>query len=271
MGRGVFGADFGTTAFTIRKTVLKGYKGTYRKLYERQGSVDDNEKKIELYFSNYGLYTRSQDDFLSVPEYCIAYSASDELLNAFVVGKRIDSFADPKQGLATADNNRFLRLWYEVPLDEISFGCASHDEAKDNGKKWFPYNKGGGFKKWYGSNEYVINWEKDGQELCNFKKSVIRSPQYYFKECLSWCKVTISGFSMRYIPTGFLFDVAGCSLFVDQNRMKYVLGFANSAVNTKILSIISPTVNYEVGHIASLPILESDKSDVIETLVKLYP
>ena len=270
LGRGVFGADFGTTAFVLRNGTLSNYLGMYRKLYERQGAVDDNSKKINMFLSGYGVYPNKQDRFWDVPGYCIAYSAGENLLDAFVRGERFDNFSEPKQGLATADNNRFLRLWFEVANDRISFNCESHEEAESNGKKWFPYNKGGGFQKWYGNNEYLINWEHDGRELCNFKKSVIRSPQFYFRDCLSWCKVTISGFSMRYIPKGFLFDVAGCSLFVPESKINYTLGFANSNVNAKILSIISPTVNYEVGHVASLPLLHTDDAgrSIVEDLVK---
>lgn len=261
LGRGVFGADFGTTSFVIRNISVKDYIANFRKLYERQGSVDDNEKKINLLHNGFGQYYIKQDKFVNVPGNSIAYSASEELLDAFVEGERIDNFGAPKQGLATADNNRFLRLWYEVSWDNLFVDCESHEESEKSEKTWYPYNKGGGYKKWYGNNDYVINWEKDGRELVNFKKSVIRSPQYYFRECLSWCKVTISGFSMRFIPKGFLFDVAGCSLFLDKDRMNYVLGFANSKVNQTILSIISPTVNYEVGHIASLPILYMSEQD----------
>lgn len=253
-GRGIFGADFGTTSFVIRAERVSGYIGLYRKLYTRQGAVDSFEKKQELFFSEYGKYTIYQNAFKSVPGCSIAYSASRELLDDFRLGQRIDSFASPKQGLATADNNRFLRLWFEVPIGHCGFSMTQ-EEAKDSTCKWFPYNKGGGFQKWYGNNEYIINWKNDGSELRTYSGSVIRSPQFYFKECLSWCKVTISGFSMRYIPKGFLFDVAGCSLFDTGNQMQYVLGFANSKVNSLILSIISPTVNYEVGHIASLPII----------------
>lgn len=188
-------------------------------------------------------------------------------MNAFKNGKRIDSFADPKQGLATADNGRFLRLWHEVDSDNIGFGCDK-DTAISSASKWFPYNKGGGYKKWYGNNEYLINWLNDGFELRNFKGSVIRSPQFYFSECITWCKVTISNFSMRYIPQGFIFDVAGCSLFVSKEKMNHVLAFANSKVNSLILSIISPTVNYEVGHVASLPILwDISRKEIINTLV----
>jgi len=265
MGRGIFGADFGTTAFVIKASYQAKYVGTYRKLYSRQGAVDNMEKKLDFFFSDYGKYLICQDNFFAVPSFTIAYSASTELLNAFKDGKRIDTFADPKQGLATADNSRFLRFWQEVDFNKCGF-LMSQDEAKKSRAKWFPYNKGGGFKKWYGNNEYVINWENDGLELRNFKGSVIRSPQYYFRECLTWCKVTISGFSMRYIPEGFLFDVAGCSLFSTRERMNYVLAFANSKVNAYILSIISPTVNYEVGHVASLPIVGTT-NERIEALV----
>ena len=268
LGRGVFGADFGTTSFVFKNVYVHGYTGHYRKLYERQGSVDDNEKKTKLFLDGYGYYPKQQDKFLNVPGYCVAYSASESLLSAFLNGRRFDSFSEPKQGLATADNNRFLRLWFEVEQPRVCLDCDSHETAAINGKKWFPYNKGGGFKKWYGNNEYLINWENDGFELTNFKKSVIRSPQFYFRKCLSWCKVTISGFSMRYIPQGFLFDVAGCSLFIDDSEMNYALGFANSKVNSTILAIISPTVNYEVGHIASLPLLDSENKSIVSEIVQ---
>lgn len=274
LGRGVFGADFGTTAFVIRNSNLDGYVSTFRKLYERQGAVDSNEKKEELYFGGYGKYFINQKKFLDVPGFSIAYSASEHLLDAFNNGKRIDTFAEPKQGIATADNNRFLRLWFEVDSKKVSLCCGSREEAEREKKKWFPYNKGGGYRKWYGNNDYLVNWENDGYEIKNNKddKGKQRSrPQnldYIFKECLSWCKVTISGFSMRYIPQGFLFDVAGCSLFTEKKDLRYVLGFCNSKVNSKILSIISPTVNYEVGHIASLPILFPEERGRIEQLVK---
>ena len=270
-GRGVFGADFGTTSFVIKASYISGYTGLYRKLYSRQGAVDNFEKKHELFFSDYGKFNICQDDYKSVPGYSIAYSASRGLLDAFKFGKRIDSFAAPKQGLATADNNRFLRLWFEVPVANCGFSMTQEEAIKSK-LRWFPYNKGGGFQKWYGNNEYLVNWENDGYEIRNFSdgngyiRSRAQNTQYYFQECLSWCKVTISGFSMRYIPKGFLFDIAGCSLFNTGDKMRYVLGFANSKVNSLILSIISPTVNYEVGHIASLPIV-GESTQTIEDLV----
>lgn len=151
----------------------------------------------------------------------------------------------------------------------------SREDALKSGLKWFPYNKGGGFKKWYGNNEYLVNWENDGFEICNFRddkgkqKSRPQNMEWFFKQGLSWCKITSSSFSMRFIPQGFLFDVAGCTLFVDEKDIYYVLGYMNSKVNDYILGLISPTLNYEVGHVGSLPIVFSDiYRDEVEALVR---
>lgn len=227
-----------------------------------------NEKKIE-FFNKKNYFIQRQDNLKQIPGAPLTYWIEENFIKCFKKGKRIDSFSYPKQGLATGDNNRFLRLWFEVENDKIAFNCSTREQALEIRKKWFPYNKGGGYRKWYGNNEYIINWEMDGFELCNFKGSVIRSPQYYFREGLSWCKVTSGNFSMRYIPEGFLFDVAGCTLFTNEKDKYYLLGFMNSNVNEKILRFISPTLNYEVGHIASLPIIYDTKyMQEIEVLVK---
>lgn len=225
-----------------------------------------DEKEPE-YFNLANRYYNEQTAFDYIPGRPIAYWASEGMIAAFRNGKTISTFADPKQGLATADNNRFLRLWFEVESDKMFLDCDSHESALPSGKKWFPYNKGGGFKKWYGNNSYLINWQNDGDELKNFKGSVIRSPQFYFKECGSWCKVTSASFSMRYIPKGYLFDVAGCSLFVNEHDLKYVIAYMNSSVNKALLGLISPTLNFEVGHVASLPIIfDEEKRTEIERI-----
>ncbi|HHZ8502507.1 TPA: BREX-1 system adenine-specific DNA-methyltransferase PglX, partial [Enterococcus faecalis] len=108
----------------------------------------------------------------------------------FVVGKRMDEIVEPKQGLATANNNRFLREWWEVDINRIKFDATSISDSVNSGKKWFPYNKGGAFRRWYGNYDYVVNWENDGQEIRNFvddkgkQRSVVRNPNYYFKEAI---------------------------------------------------------------------------------------
>lgn len=179
----------------------------------------------------------------------------------------MESLANVKQGLATADNNRFLRYWWEVDFNNIGFSSINCEDSKNTNKKWFPYNKGGSFRKWWGNQEFIINWENDGEELRNFKKSVLRNSQFYFHQSLSWSKISSGKIAFRYYPNGFIFDVAGCSVFVD-DYLNYIFGFLNSNACGNILDLISPTLNYEVGHIASLPIIiDENKVEDINNIV----
>ena len=154
-----------------------------------------------------------------------------------------------------------MRLWFEVDKSRICFTAKNSEEALKSGCKWFPYNKGGAYRKWYGNVEYIVNWENDGYEIKNFRndKGKLRSRpqnlQYFFRESLTWSKVTIGGFSMRYVPAGSIFDVAGCSLFPHGDYMS-MLANMNSCVQRHILSVFSQSVNYEVGQIAALPMID---------------
>ena len=262
--------------FTLQKSV-RSTAGEYVRLSDFRGPDVQGPKVIEAAFNpDCGYrYSMHQEEYTLIPGSPIAYWVDKRFLDCFENGTRIDAFAYPKQGLATADNNRFLRLWFEVDIHKVGLSLPSREEALKSGFKWFPYNKGGGYKKWYGNNEYLVNWENDGFEICNFRddkgkqKSRPQNMEWFFKQGLSWCKITSSSFSMRYIPQGFLFDVAGCTLFVDEKDIYYVLGYMNSKVNDYILGLISPTLNYEVGHVGSLPIVFSDiYRDEVEMLVQ---
>ena len=263
-------------SFTLKKCVSDG-EGEYVRLSDFRGSDMQGLKvKEAVENSQCGFrYTMNQKEYGLIPGTPIAYWVDSNVINCFDKGVRIDSFGAPKQGLATADNNRFLRLWFEVDINRVGLKFSSREDAKQSGLKWFPYNKGGGFKKWFGNNEYLVNWENDGYEICNFKgengklKSRPQNMEWFFKKGISWCKITSSSFSMRYIPNGFLFDVAGCTLFVDEGDILYVLGFMNSKVNSYLLALISPTLNYEVGHVGSLPVIFEERwRQEIEKLVK---
>ena len=146
----------------------------------------------------------------------------------------------------------------------ISFHETSIDNTVMSKKKWFPYNKGGEYRKWYGSDDYIVNWENNGHEIRNFsdEKGKLRSrPQNtytYFHECISWSKITSGTIAFRYKPNGFIYDVAGTSIFADYSFLRYLCGFSNCKVALAVLNAISPTLNYEVGHIASLPIIIDD-------------
>lgn len=263
-GRGVFGSDFGTTSFVINKSRIVNYRATYHKLFEKQGAVDALETKLKWFMERKGLFIEKQEDYLSIPGTPVAYSLGNVLLKAFESNNLVSNVGDVKQGLATGDNNRFLRFWWELEFDKVKFDSKNNDDAINSGKKWFPYNKGGAYRKWYGNIEYVVNWENDGFEIKNIRddKGKLRSRpqnlQYYFREALTWSKVTIGGFSMRYVPAGAIFDVAGCSLFPHKN-IYLMLANMNSCVQKHILSVFSQSVNYEVGQIAALPIVEDDK------------
>lgn len=255
----------------VLKNAPESKDGTYIRLSGFKGGMEvQRQKAIEAIKNrNCGyLYKTSARNFSRIPETRFSFWGSSEETECFEKGKQIGEMAFPKQGLATGDNNRFLRLWHEVAIQNIGFDMQSREQSAQSGLRWFPYNKGGGYRKWYGNNEYVIDWRNDGEALRKFKGSVLRSQQFYFKKCLSWCKVTSGGFSMRYIPQGFLFDVAGCSLFMDDALMKYALGYMNSRCNAVIIGLLSNTINYEVGHVAQLPlIIDSGEVEHVNRLV----
>lgn len=182
-----------------------------------------------------------------------------------LIGSVANYFLHSKSG----DNGRFLRLWFEVCNQNISFDCVSIEDSLARATRWFPYNKGGEYRKWYGDNDYIVNWENDGYEIRNFKdeKGKLRSrpqnTQYYFRESASWSKISSGPISFRYKPFGFVFDVAGTSVFSNNRReLIYILSVCNSKVIMSILRAMSPTLNYEVGQIATLPIIKSNELEI---------
>ena len=179
------------------------------------------------------------------------------------MGVPLASVAEPRVGLQTGDNDRFLRRWHEVAYDRIGLGCKSLGEAEKSGRKWFPYNKGGEYRKWYGNHEWVVNWEHDGQAIRSFgtenggrPRSRVQNTHSYFQRCISWSKVTIGGFSVRVFDDGFLFDVAGCSLFPSTaDVFSPLAGLLNSRLAQALLGTLAQTVNYEVGQVAQIPLV----------------
>lgn len=260
----VMGIAFGTAVSNLNGVHIDGYKGRYN--YVTMADIaGDKPKKFPT--GNKRDVTASADNFAKIPGSPVAYWVSDAMLRAFEKGKFLGTIADAKQGIATSNNDMFLRLWYEVDVNKLFLECSSHEESEFSAAKWYPYNKGGNFRKWYGNNDYVVNWQHDGEQLKNYKGAVLRNPQYYFKECISWSKVTSGGFSMRYVPKGSLFDVAGCSIFSD-SRLKYLLGLSDSVLMQYLMNILSQTLNYEVGTVKLIPIIfNSNQNEVVEEIV----
>lgn len=199
------------------------------------------------------FFRASAEDFKKIPGSPVAYWVSERLRLAFGEQKLEDVCA-PKQGLITGDNERFLRLWFEVSLSRFSINGSRIP-------KWFPFNKGGEFRKWFGNRDYVVNWERDGYEIKNFvdENGRLRSrPQnlnWNFNDAISWSLVTSGGFSVRYYDSSFMFNVAGISCFPSKDDMPFLLAFLNTKLANGITKIINPTINMNVGDVAKLPII----------------
>ena len=249
-------------------------KGEYIRLSDFKGAKNQPIKTLEaIQNPNCGWrFQAKQKDFEKIPGSPIAYWVSDKIREIFEKNKKLGDIGEAKVGLQTGDNNRFLRLWNEVNYNKIGYNMSNSQEVLESKKKWFPFNKGGEFRKWYGNQEYLVNWENDGYEIKNFydEKGKLRSrPQNiesYFKESISWSKVSSSNFSMRFYQKGLLFADAGMSYFSNEN-LKYILGLSNSKLINKILSLLSPTLNFEVGHISNIPIIKKENT-LVEKLVE---
>lgn len=207
------------------------------------------------------LYRASLINFSKIPGNPIAYWASINVIDSFDKHPSLESIGLVRQGASTSNNSRFLRLWYEAALLKIGFGLSGLEEANCSGYKWFPYNKGGEYRKWYGNHEYLINYENDGKELKEFQSTLnqgwtvrLKSREYYFKPSVSWPKISSGSFSTRYYPRGFIFDVAGCCYYPyeSESEKKFVL-FLNSKVSSEFLRFLSPTLNFEIEQVKKLP------------------
>ena len=272
LGYGTFGADFGTTSFVFRKYNIKKYNAVYIRLADYR-NIDD---KIKNYWNQNLYYYSSMDKFELLPRNPFAYWISDNGLRAFIEGKPLKSIAEPRQGMASSDNNRFVRLWSEVLYNKIGFGCSTSEIAIESQKKWFPYNNGGEFRKWYGNNCDLVNWENDGKEVKEYAASLyksfsrtIKSISCYFKEGGTWNAITSSSsLSVRYFGEGFIFSNAGMAVFDYSNilNIKVIIAYLNSKVIDSLLKYISPTLNFNQGDIAQIPII-IDKS--VEEIQKL--
>ena len=245
------------TAFVLSKHEPTKQGGTYYRLVEGKNCADkehlflshinDNEDGNRIYYPNV-----EQLNFGKIPGYPIGYWVSPKIQEIFTSNLALSAVASPCVGLQTADNARFLRLWFEPSYSRIGFGCENAALAARSQKKWFPYNKGGGSRRWYGQQEYVINWQNDGEEVKNNKGAVIRNPQFYFQPSISWSKVSSSSIAFRFYPKGFIFADAGMSIFSNKDLIE-LAAYCNSCVCSRLIKFLSPTMNYEAGQISQLP------------------
>lgn len=253
----------------VLQNSFKNEKGDYIKLSEFKGAKNQPIKTLEAIENPKcsWRYKADQKEFEKIPGSPIAYWVSDKVREIFEKSKTLREVGMAKQGLATADNDRFLRLWNEINYSKIGFGIESLEKAIESKKKWFPYNKGGEKRKWYGNQWYLVNWENDGYEIKNFydNKGKLRSrPQnteYYFKESISWTDITSSGNSFRIYPKGFIYDVTGMSYFIKNNLE--LLGILNNKFISNITKVLNPTLHLQIGDAIKLPYLSIKNIDTL--------
>ena len=260
LGAGAFdsigGEVVSTTAFTMYKDA-KTVKGTYIRLVDIHGDDDQAMacKQAVKHIDDEHRYVVDEHDFAQIPGSPIVYWLSEKMLNAFQSEKKLKDVAQLKNGMSTGNNESLLREWYEANFADIDFQCKDRSEVDSRGGKWFPYNKGGHFRKWFGNASSIIRYDQTGRAwMETLKGSRHNSPHLYFNKCVSWSKIS-SGFpAFRYYPTGFVFDVAGCSIFTYDNKdILPVLALLNSSFMQCLLSAISPTLNFEAGQLSNVP------------------
>lgn len=208
------------------------------------------------------FYEAEQDNFSEIPGSPIVYWASNAIINCFEKGIPVGEIADCKRGMTTSDNNRFLRFWSEIDINKLCLHANSQEEAMDSKARWFPYSKGGGYRKWYGYQEEVIDWENNGERVISFAKTINKSftrtivnMDYYFKASVGFCYITSGPFSMRWIPEGFLYDSGGPGMFADEETRRKLIACMNSKPAQVILKMISPTINLQIADIVRMPFL----------------
>ena len=274
-GRGLFGSDFGSVGFTFcNHAAPDDHVTAFRRLFERHVEVRSINAIRRLFLNvDYGRYETKQSVFNLIPGRPIVYWASRQMLNAFEVGVPLGDVAPAKQGLATADNERFLRQWFEVSGDRSFMKACDREDAQASGARWFPHNKGGDFRKWWGNQDYVINWQDDGRELWNFRpRSVIRNPEYIFRTCISWSNVTSGEPSFRKYESSSVFSHVGQAVFPKESERIAVLGALNSIVIRHILDAISPGIHVNSGQVDQLPWIEPESFDsaCVERLIDIF-
>ena len=258
-----------TTSFIIWKNLVDMYKGMFSRL------VDENtqNRKEQLFLLGKKNYVVQQSEFNKIPGIPIVYWATKTIINAFQE-KKLSELGQIAQGLITGDTSRFTRLWFEVERTKFQFDAVNSEKVIENGIKWVPYNKGGTYRKWFGNNDYVVNWENGGYEIKSFtdENGKLRSrPQgsdFYFKDVITWTKISSSKISFRHKEAGHISSEAGMTIYVPADIRRYILGFCNSKVADSILQMLSPTLNYELGDIGKLPIIiETNQKDTIDNIV----
>ena len=274
-GRGVWGSDFGSCSYVLMRSFPRSFNGRFLRLFDKQGSVASNEELGRRFHTN-PRFSTSNIEFKKIPGSPVAYWVSERVREVFEEGTLLGKLVDAKQGLATADNDQFLRRWHEVDQGKCSYHSKSRDDAAQSGKKWFPYNKGGEFRKWYGNQEYLVNWEHDGRAIRAFgtenggrARSRAQNTEFYFQESLTWSDVTSGPASFRLNDRGSIHDVAGMSAFSFRGVARLLLaGYCNTPIVLAIARVTNPTLHFQIGNFVNIPFIEGVGEDFSRDVMK---
>lgn len=252
-----------TTSFVLRRTTVKNYITGFSRLV-KENSQDKKESAFLAQKANYYFCLKN---IFNIPGEPFAYWIPENLIMAFK-GKKLGDISDPRMGLTTGQNDKYLRLWTEVEFDNIGLRC-SRKSAIDSRKKWFPYDKGGEFRKWYGNQNYVVNWYDDGNEMQTTMHPDGKriwahnfNLEYNFKPHVSWNDIVTKDLSFRYFEKGFLFDSSAATVFLPETMIHYVLGYLNTNVVNYIAEILNPTIHFKLGDYSKLPLEIISRNEV---------
>ena len=275
-GKTSLGINFGTDAMTMRKVHIPNYRAQYQ--YITYLEIDEDGVPFEFPTKNERWSTATLEGFSKIPGSPIAYWVSDAFVDAFK-NKKIGDIGNGRQGMTTTDNKKYLRFWFEVDINKIGFGMTSREESVLSGAEWFPHNKGGAFRKWYGNNEYVVYYYDDGRELIDLvtkKYPRISDPEFiienrncYFKEGIEWSDLTSGSFGARTVEKGFIFDACSPTLFLENTSNKEtILGFMNTIVFQMYMRFLSPTFHNNICDVIKIPVMKQHDERVSELVKK---
>jgi type II restriction/modification system DNA methylase subunit YeeA len=253
-----------TTAWILKKVHINHYQPVFNRLI----NGNEEEKRKALIKQENRFENTEQNDFNKIPGSPIAYWTEKNLVNIFEEIPSIENYWLFRQGMATSDNERFLRMWYEVPHSKVDTNCKNSDDLKESSAKWFPYNKGGSFRKWYGNNELVVNWEHDGKEMKDFTSTLnqgmnvrLKSREYYCLPNITYSALSSGDFGCRVSPPGFLFDTKGSCLFSEKESVYKASALLNSSFAKECLSILCPTLDFNMVGVKKVPYIDIDENE----------
>lgn len=263
----VMGIAFGTAVSVFRKGAVKGYKGTYNQI--KLADIE-NAKPKSFPVAGNRFAQVSSDNFSKIPGMPVAYWVSENFIKSFE-RRTIGCYGSTSKGIITGDNSKFLRLWFEVNINNMNLKAEKYTESEESNIEWYPCNKGGEYRKWYGNKDYLINWKHNGCEIMQRGQKKIRNCQDYKNEfkfipSITWTSLSSSQSSFRYSNKS-LSESAGMTLFISQDYLLFCLGFLNSVVALFSLNVLNPTLNFTAGNIASLPLIISTNKKIIDSIV----